>query len=137
MQAKLRVRRATGSQKRLAQDQAQLSTTSDNIAKEEDFGEEFALRVGDLWENCEEIGKAVAGWASEISPQEMRLRIVRELSVMQCQVHSQELEQVVMSRVHKVGEMAKRERRCREQEDKLEQKFEDRMKKLRGFNLGR
>ena len=127
---KLRVRRATGSQKKISKDIAERINTSDKMIEEPLPAEAFEQKINFLWENSEEVGNAVNSWASVIKPQEMKEKIIREWGLIQCQVHSSELEEVVLARVLKLGNMAKAAKRCREHEEVMGRKFEERMKKL-------
>ena len=66
-----------------------------------------------LWENSERIGKAVHSWMGVISPQDLKDKIIKEWGVIQCQTHSQDLEEVLIVMIDRLGGMAKAARRCR------------------------
>ena len=82
------------------------------------------------WENSESIGKAINNWSTVISPQELKEKIIKEWGLIQCQTHSQDFEEVLLARIERLGGMTKAARRCKEHEEVLGRKFEDRMKKL-------
>ena len=86
------------------------------MPSDQDFFEEFEQKVNYLWENSECIGRAVHSWMAVISPQELKDKIIKEWGVIQCQTHAQELEEVLLGRIDRIGGMTKAERRCREHE---------------------
>ena len=103
---------------------------TDKMLEEVDLVEEFQQKVNYFWENSEELGNKVKKWAHLIRPNEMKQKILKEYGLIQCQVHQGDYEQIVMERVAKAGQMAKAARRCREHEEVMGRKFDERMKKL-------
>jgi hypothetical protein len=85
--------------------------------------EEIEQKVNYLWENSEEVGSAVNAWASVVSPQELKGKIMKEWALLQCQQHTQDLEQLIVARVEKLGVMTKVSKRCKEHEDIMGRKF--------------
>jgi hypothetical protein len=114
---RLRVRRATGSQKRIsALNQERANTTDKFEDLEHEPAEDFEHRLDFLWENNEEVGKAVANLSGVVEPRELRSKLLGERALLQCQLTTHELEEVVLARIVKLGSMARTAKRCQEQE---------------------
>ena len=116
IQAKLRVRRATGSQKRIQKQTAERLNISDKLSEDTDPIAEFEQKVDHLWENSEEVSEVVNSFANVINGQSMKEKLLKECGVLQCQSAASEMESVIVARLKKIGEMAKTMKRCTEHE---------------------
>lgn len=89
IQSKLRVRR---SQKLNTKEINDRPSTLEKTETEGDNGEDFSMRLADIWENNSEVAAVLASFGSSAPAEEVRQRLVKEAGMLQCQASSQNLE---------------------------------------------
>ena len=128
IQGKLRVRK---SQKLNARDPNDRPPTHDKTDTEPDHGEDFSMRLADIWENNSEVASVLSAFGSTAPAEEVRARLLKEAGVVQCQAGGgASLEEVGVGRGRRLCQLVASERRCGEHEQLLSRLIEERMRKL-------
>jgi hypothetical protein len=89
IQSKLRVRR---SQKLNTREINDRPSTLEKTETEGDNGEDFSMRLADIWENNSEVAAVLASFGSCVPAEEVRQRLLKEAGMLQCQASNQNLE---------------------------------------------
>ena len=65
-----------------------------------------------MWENSGEVARLVQSVSRVLPASEFKDKLMSEASIMRCQAHNGDLEEIVMTRIRRMAGLARSERQC-------------------------